>query len=144
MDRQRNTMIKETTRIDKDLTVVIEECHFEVEHGMDRTIEEGHNMLIIIEMTLGDEILGKCKIIEVSIIDVDIEKTIEMTILEEVEADPGKKQYSGNFRRDDQRSSRSRSGLSTSTNRERIRCFKCKEYNHFTNNCPNSEMERQS
>ena len=41
-------------------------------------------------MTLGEEILGKQKIMEVSIIEVDIEAIIEMTILEEVEVGLGK------------------------------------------------------
>ena len=52
---------------------------------MDRIIEEACSMLIIIEMTLEEKIVEKCKIIEVRIIEVDIETTIEMTILEEVE-----------------------------------------------------------
>ena len=30
-----------------------------------------------------------------------------------------------------------RLGSRTSTNRDRIRCFKCREYNHFANECPN-------
>ena len=33
--------------------------------------------------------------------------------------------------------SSSRSGSRTSTNRDRIRCFKCREYDHFANECPN-------
>ena len=33
--------------------------------------------------------------------------------------------------------SSSRSGSRTSTNRERIRCFKCRKYDHFANECPN-------
>ena len=33
--------------------------------------------------------------------------------------------------------SSSRSGLRTSTNRDRNRCFKCREYDHFANECPN-------
>ena len=33
--------------------------------------------------------------------------------------------------------SSSRLGSRTSTNRDRIRCFKCREYDHFTNECPN-------
>ena len=70
--------------------MVIEECHLGVELSMDRIIEEDCSMLIIIEMTLGQEIIWKCKTIEVSIIEVDIETTKEMTILKEVEADPGK------------------------------------------------------
>ena len=33
--------------------------------------------------------------------------------------------------------STSRLGSRTSTNRDRIRCFKCREYDHFANECPN-------
>ena len=33
--------------------------------------------------------------------------------------------------------SSSRSGSRISTNRDRIRCFKCREYDHFANECPN-------
>ena len=43
--------------------------------------------------------------------------------------------------RDRERRSRSpsssRLGSRTSTNRDRIRCFKCREYDHFANECPN-------
>ena len=31
---------------------------------------------------------------------------------------------------------RSRSGSRASTNRDRIRCFKCREYDHFARECP--------
>ena len=34
-------------------------------------------------------------------------------------------------------SSRSRSNLRTSTNRDRVQCFKCREYDHFANECTN-------
>ena len=37
--------------------------------------------------------------------------------------------------------SSSRSGSRTSTNRDRIRCFKCREYDHFTNECPNLVLD---
>ena len=33
--------------------------------------------------------------------------------------------------------SSSRLGSRTSTNRDRIRCVKCREYDHFANECPN-------
>ena len=69
---------------------MIGECHLGIELDMDRIIEEGHYMSIIIKNTLEEEILGKWKIIEVSIIEVDIETTIEMTISQEVEVGPGK------------------------------------------------------
>ena len=34
-------------------------------------------------------------------------------------------------------SSRSRSNSRISTNRDRIQCFKCREYDHFADECPN-------
>ena len=68
----------------------IGECHSEVEVSKDKIIEEGHNMLIPIEMTLGEKILKKCKIIEAKILEVDIEVIIETTTFEEVEVGLGK------------------------------------------------------
>ena len=38
--------------------------------------------------------------------------------------------------------SRLRSGSRANTNRDRIRCYKCREYDHFTRDCPNSREER--
>ena len=63
----------------------IGECHTGVELSMDRVIEEGPNMITIIEVMLGKEILEECNIIEVNISEVDIEVTIEMKTPEEVE-----------------------------------------------------------
>ena len=33
-------------------------------------------------------------------------------------------------------------GLIASTNRDRIRCYDCSEYDHFARDCPNSREER--
>ena len=82
-------MIRVIIRIGIDQTVEIGEHHSEVEVSMDRTIEEGNNMLIPIEMILGEKILSG-KIIEVKILEVDIKVIIEMTTLEEVEVGLGK------------------------------------------------------
>ena len=44
-------------------------------------------------------------------------------------------------------SSRSRSNSRTSTNRDRVQCFKCREYDHFANECPNlvpDDSDRES
>ena len=95
--RQGKTMTKVVTGLEIDLAVVIEECHLEIEVEedsykiIDRITEriiEG-DCKIVIEMTLGEEIIGRCKIIEVRIMEVDIETiigmTIEIIILEEVE-----------------------------------------------------------
>ena len=38
----------------------------------------------------------------------------------------------------------SRSGSKANTNRGRIRCYNCREYDHFARDCPNSrERERE-
>ena len=65
--------------------MVIGECHIEEEVSMHKSIEEGHRMINIIEVILGKDILEGCKIIEVKILEVDIEVTLEMTTLVEVE-----------------------------------------------------------
>ena len=38
--------------------------------------------------------------------------------------------------------SRLRSGSRASTNGDRIRCYACREYEHFARDCPNSREER--
>ena len=50
-----------------------------------------------------------------------------------------------NNRRNDRSisNSRSRSGSGVSTNRDRIRCYKCREYDPFTKDCPTSKEERE-
>ena len=35
------------------------------------------------------------------------------------------------------------SGSRVSTNRDRIRCYKCREYDHFTKDCPTLKEERE-
>ena len=65
--------------------MAIRECHKEVEHSMNKIIEEGHSMIKITEVILGKEILEEYKSIEVRILEVDIEVTLGTIILEEVE-----------------------------------------------------------
>ena len=48
----------------------------------------------------------------------------------------------GNNRDISSSNSRSRSESRASTNRDRIRCYYCREYDHFVRNCPNSKEER--
>ena len=50
--------------------------------------------------------------------------------------------YSSNINRSTS-NSRSRAGLSASTNRNRTRCYKCREYNHFAKDCPTSREEKK-
>ena len=46
-------MIKVNIKIDTDQTMEIGECHTEVELSTDRIIEEGCNIITIIEVNLG-------------------------------------------------------------------------------------------
>ena len=48
----------------------------------------------------------------------------------------------GNNRDRSSSNSRSRSGSRASTNRDRIRCYNCREYDHFARDCPTSREER--
>ena len=48
----------------------------------------------------------------------------------------------GNGRDRSSSNDRSRSGSRASTNRDRIRCYTCREYDHFVRDCPNSREER--
>ena len=55
------------------------------------------------------------------------------------------RQYSDNFRRNERSSSGCKSGSRVSTKRDRIRCFKCREYDHFAKDCPNvSDTEKET
>ena len=38
----------------------------------------------------------------------------------------------------------SRSGSRASTNRDRIRCFECREYDHFARQCPTRQASRET
>ena len=54
--------------------------------------------------------------------------------------------FSGNYGSNRTRStsnSRLRSGSRPSTNRDRIRCYYCREYDHFMRDCPTSRKERE-
>ena len=55
------------------------------------------------------------------------------------------RQFSNNIRRNDRNSSsRSRSGLRANTNRDRIKCYKCREYNNCTKDCPSSKLGKET
>ena len=84
-DKPENIMMKIEIKIGIDQTVEIGECHVEVDLSMDIPIEEGHSMIKIIEVTLGDDILEGHKIMEIRILEVYTEVILGMTTLEEVD-----------------------------------------------------------
>ena len=54
-------------------------------------------------------------------------------------------QYQGNLRRNERSSSsRSRSGSRMSIYRDRIRCYKCREYDHFAKDCLKTKVENET
>ena len=138
-------MIREVIRIDIDLIVEIEGHHIEVEVSMDKIIEDDSIMSETMEMIIEEIISEIYKIIEVRILEVDTKRIIEMIILEEVGVDLG----TDNIQiitegMNDRSSSRSRSSSRTRNNRDRIRCYKCRKYNHFAKDCPTSQVGKES
>ena len=68
-----------------------------------------------------------------------------MKIIKEKEVEVGsRKRYLDNNRKKDRSSSnrRWRSGSRASTNRDRIRCYKGREYDHFPKDCPTTKEGR--
>ena len=82
-----------------------------------------------------------------NIAEESIEVNTEMKVMTETEMGTGlekghfSRSLTGNRNRSTS-NSRSRSGSRSSTNQDRIRCYKCKEYDHFTKDCPTSKEER--
>ena len=90
---------------------------------------------------------------------IDSEETLEGMVDRIVEKVTGMKGI-GNNNRDRNRSrervltrsygrdrsssnNRSRSGSRAGTNRDRIRCYTCREYDHFVRDCPNSKRRKR-
>ena len=100
-------------------------------------------MIKIKEVILEEKILERHKIKKVRILEED-RGSFRNNNFERGRSRSRDRQYSGTFRRNDRNSSRSRSFSRVSTNRDRIRCFKCREYNDFVKDCPNiSETENE-
>ena len=59
----------------------------------------------------------------------------------------GNNQYRGRSRDRNQRrqeESRSRSNLRVSTNRDHVQCYRCREYDHFASECPNTPTDEET
>ena len=87
----------------------------------------------------------KIKISEDTILEVDIEETIEMIIMKEVGVCLEKGNIQAISEKNDRSDSNSRlkSGSRPSTITFRIRCYKCREYDHFINDCPKMTREER-
>ena len=101
---------------------------------LDPIIGDDHkidNMGMIIEKEVID-----VKIIVEIIPETEEDKTLEVNNNKSRSPTPrGDRRYNSpntNLR------TRSRSSSRVTTNRDRIRCFRCREYDHFANECPNA------
>ena len=82
--------------------------------------------------------------------DKTAEGNIEMIIIGAMVYNRGrdrsiKRSFSGSYSSTRTRSvssTRSGSGSRANTNRDRIRCYNCREYDHFARDCPTSREER--
>ena len=75
---------------------------------------------------------------------MDIEETTGMKIMRG-RSRSRERQYQGSTRRNDRSSSsRSGSGSTVRTNQDRIRCYKCREYDCFTKDCPTMKTEKET
>ena len=106
-----------------------------------RTLGVEQEIALIIEETMG--------ITHEVIKDIETIIIIDETIIE-VEVTKGNRSRSLDIqargRRNDRSASngRSRSGSRVSTNRDRIRCFDCREYNHFARKCLTRSEKRET
>ena len=103
----------------------------------------------IIEMEILEVTQEHIKILKDRVVDESTVITIKMKVTAEIgigtdHRDRPFSRYPDNRRNDRSMSnSRSRSGSRASTNRDRIRCYKCREYDHFARDCPTSREERE-
>ena len=75
------TIIKVTTGLEIDHLMELGEHHIEIEvdlykimaRTIGRVVEKDHSTLTITEMTLGEDITGRCKITEIRSTEVDTE-----------------------------------------------------------------------
>ena len=127
-----------------------------VEDKIDLMVKEGTKLGQIMETGDMVQIIVQGKIIEAT----DLEEISE-GMVDKIDRENYRNERYGNNNRDRNRSrertitrsygngrdrsssnDRSRSGSRASTNRDRIRCYACREYDHFARDCPNSREER--
>ena len=130
-------MIREDVRTDLGQTV-----HTEGNQGMDKTIEVGQDMILIIEVVT-DTIQEVIKGMGDRIIITAEGEALEIKITIGIEVGHTKDRIDRRNGRSVS-NSRSRSGSRATTNRDRIRCFECREYNHFARDCLTMQANREA
>ena len=130
-------MINEIIKIGTDQIVVtgkISVDKMEVDQGMNKIIGEE-----ILEITW-----EHTEVLEDRIVEENIEVIIGMKIMKSRSRERSFSRNINNRRNDRSiNNGRSRSGSRVSINRDRVKCYKCREYDHFVKDCPTSKEERE-
>ena len=111
-------------------------------------IEVDQSMNKIIEEQILEVMQGSIKIMKDNTVEESTEVTTEMKVKAEIEIGTGLEkghflETSNDRNNGGTCNSGSRSGSRASTNRDRIRCYKCREYDHFAKDCPTSREDRE-
>ena len=145
-DRQEISMtdVTEIIKIDIDQIAEIGEFHLVIEYTVDRITQIGQGMNRTIGMTLKEvNFRGNLRPNQMyrgQNYRGGYRRNYRNKNYKRGRSRSRERQYLENTRRNDRiSSSRSRSGSRASTNRDRIRCYKCKEYYHFVKDCLTSE-----
>ena len=122
----------------QEVVIGIEDRIIQIDLSMEKSIEKGLNMFRIIEEeTLRREKLKGAQNYRRPTFRREYRANHRNSNFDRGRSRSRDRKLSGNFRRNDRSSTRSRSGLRTSTNRDKIRCFRCREYYHFAKDCAN-------
>ena len=130
-------------KVDIDQTVEIdtEDCYIEVDLSIDKIIEKGLSMFKIIEILAGN--FRETQNYRGQNFRGRYRGSFRNSNFDRGRSRSRERQFLGNFRINNRSSSRSRSGSRANTNRDRIRCLKCRQYDHFAKDCPNmSQTEK--
>ena len=125
------SLVEAGTKIEGTFMVDLVIMHTEVVHHSIKILEVDIGITLIAEgilVTILEVVRG------IGIITMVTEETIiEVKAMIGTEVD---RQDKSRGRDRSMSNSRSRSGSRASTNRDRIRCFECREYDHFVRECP--------
>ena len=119
--------IIEETIIDK----IAETKGMGIEAQVKTTVGLGKDIEVTPEITLGYIPTTEVKI------GIEIDLAVDMK-------DKGPEQNPEDWDRESRSTTRSRSSSHVNTNRDRLRCFRCSEYDYFAGECPNALTDEES
>ena len=119
--------------------------HLEEGQGMDKIIEVVQGMIQIIGVITENNMRGNQRYGRQNYKRDGFRGNFRNQSYERGRSRSYDRQFRENSRRDNRSISysRSRSGSRVNTNRDRMRCFDCREYDHFARDCPITQADRE-